>query len=75
MHGTPDLKSLEGAAFDRAFIDHMVMSHEKSVEMFDTQSDEGKDPEVKNWAEKKLPTLRAHLKIAKDLQDKLKGSH
>ena len=65
------LMALEGAAFDKAFINQMVMDHEKAVEMFDAQSDAGVDSEVKEWADRKLETLKEHLKMAKDLQDKI----
>ena len=63
---TPD-----GLAFDRAFIDQMVKDHQEAVDLFHAEADDGKDKEVKEWAEKKLPTLRRHLKLAKDLQEKI----
>ena len=65
------LMVLEGAAFDKAYIDQMVKDHQQAVELFDVQSDDGMDSEIKDWANKKLPTLREHLKMAKDLQDKI----
>ena len=60
-----------GAAFDRAYIDHVIAEHEKDIALFETQSKDGRDAELKAWAGKKLPTLREHLKTAQDLKAKL----
>lgn len=64
------MKTLDGAAFDRAFIDHMVKGHEASIERFEKARDT-KDESLEDWIEKKLPALKEHLKIAKDLQGKI----
>jgi putative membrane protein len=66
-----NLMNLQGAAFDKAYIAQMVTDHKKAVELFDVQSDDGQDAEIKVWADKKLATLREHLKMAKDLQEKI----
>jgi putative membrane protein len=72
MHaGVTNLKTLEGAAFDRAFIDQMVKDHQDAVDLFTKWADSGKDADVKEWAGKKLPTLKEHLQMAKDLQQKI----
>ena len=42
--------------------------------MFEAESKTGTDPEVKDWAAKKLPTLREHLKAAQDVKAKLTAS-
>lgn len=60
-----------GAAFDRAFIDHAIEDHEKTIALFQTESTTGTDPDLKAWATQKLPTLREHLKAAQDLKAKL----
>jgi putative membrane protein len=60
-----------GAAFDRAYIDHVIAEHEKDIALFEAESKNGADAELKAWAGKKLPTLRAHLKAAQDLKAKL----
>ena len=58
---------LSGAAFDRAYIQHMVAGHRKAVAAFKKESTSGKDPEVKAWATKTLPTIEDHLKMAQDI--------
>jgi putative membrane protein len=65
------LATVEGPAFDRAFIDQMVKDHQEAFDLFKTEADEGKDAEIKDWAEKKLPTLKEHLRLSKELQEKM----
>jgi putative membrane protein len=58
------LEKLSGAAFDRAYMQEMVSDHRKDVSDFRKESQSGKDPDVKAWAAKTLPTLEEHLKMA-----------
>jgi putative membrane protein len=60
------LTKLSGPAFDQAYMKAMVNDHLKDVSEFRTESRSGKDPEVKAWAAKTLPTLEEHLKMARD---------
>jgi len=60
------LSKLSGEAFDRAYMQAMVRDHRKDVNEFRTESQSGKDAEVKSWAGKTLPTLEEHLKLAED---------
>jgi putative membrane protein len=60
------LTKLQGAAFDRAYMDAMVKDHETDVRAFQAESKSGRDPEVKAWAAKTLPTLEEHLRIARE---------
>lgn len=65
------LGKLSGAAFDRAYMREMVQDHTRDVAAFDKESKTGKDAQVKEWAGQKLPTLREHLALAKDINAKL----
>jgi len=66
------VKHLRDASnFDKAFADHMVKSHEKGVDMFTKASKELKNEKLRAFAEKTLPTLKEHLRMAKDLQAKV----
>ena len=58
------LASLKGAAFDKAYMDHMAKAHLKAVALFQQEAKEGQDPDIKAWAAKTLPTLQDHLKVA-----------
>ncbi len=67
------LSKLNGANFDRSFLKDMVKDHEKAVSMFEAEAKNGTDPDVKAYAAKVLPTLKEHLKIARDLDKKILG--
>jgi len=60
------LSRMSGEQFDRTYMQHMVADHRKDVNEFRTESQSGKDPEIKAWAAKTLPTLEEHLKQAQD---------
>ena len=64
------LAKLQGAAFDRAYLQHMVKDHEDDVQLFSTQAKQGQDPELKAFAAKTLPTLEEHLSIVRNLAEK-----
>jgi len=68
------LSKLSGEQFDRAFAQDMLSDHKKAVSAFKTESKSGKDPEVKAFASKTLPTLEAHLKEAQDLNKTVVGT-
>lgn len=62
------LSSADGVAFDKRYADSMgVKDHEKAVKMFQKTASNAKDPDVKAFAAKTLPTLEEHLKMARDL--------
>lgn len=65
------LAKLNGAEFDRAYMNAMVKDHETDVKAFERESNNGKDPDLKAFASKTLPTLQEHLKMARDTQSKL----
>lgn len=65
------LNKLSGADFDREYIKNQLKDHEKDVPLFEKQATSGSDPELKAFAAKTLPTLRAHLQQARDLAGKV----
>jgi putative membrane protein len=64
------LAKLKGAAFDKAYMSEMVSDHQKDVAAFQREAKSGSDPDVKAWAQKTLPTLQEHLKMARDVSSK-----
>jgi putative membrane protein len=68
------LSKLSGEAFDRAYINHMVMDHKKDVADFQKEANGGKNDAIKNFASQTLPTLQDHLKQAQDAQRNVKAS-
>jgi putative membrane protein len=63
---TARLEKLSGAEFDRKYMDAMVKDHEKDVKAFGKMARSAKDPDVKAFAEKTLPVLEGHLRMARD---------
>ena len=64
------LSKLSGAGFDKAYMSHMVTAHKEAVALFEREAKNGTDAEAKSFAEKTLPTLREHLKMAQDVSQR-----
>jgi len=62
------LEKLSGAAFDKEFAAVMVDDHKKAVGLFQHEATNGRDPDLKTWAARTLPTLQEHLQMAQHLQ-------
>ena len=62
-----------GAEFDREYMQHMLADHKKDVAEFQKQAQSAKDPDVKAFAAKTLPTLQEHLKQAQSVNDSIKN--
>jgi putative membrane protein len=71
---TADLQGQSGADFDRAFIDKMVMDHQKTIAMFENASQNASTDAAKSLAQDALPKLREHLQRAQELQQQLGGA-
>jgi len=67
-------EKLSGAAFDKAYMTAMVADHNKDVAAFQRESKSAKDPELKAWVTKTLPTLEDHQKSAKEINAKVNGA-
>ena len=63
------LRTLDGAAFDRDYMDVMVEAHSKSVTTLETQAASGR--ETASLANASLPTVRHHLEMARALDAQL----
>lgn len=66
------LSEKSGKEFDRDYMKMMVDDHQKDVDHFEKCSKDSKDPDLKAFATKTLPVLRAHLDSAKAIRDALK---
>jgi putative membrane protein len=68
------LGALSGAAFDRAYMRMMVKDHETDVAAFKRAAGrDGGDADIKGFAQSTLPTLEDHLKMARDVDGKVRG--
>jgi len=61
------LAKLKGPAFDRVFLRHEIQDHEKAATAFRREAERGRNPEVKGYAQKLLPTIEEHLREAQKL--------
>lgn len=61
------LKSLEGSAFDIAYMRGQVIDHQKTTQLLIWEIDYGQDPELKHFASEKLPTILEHLAMARSI--------
>lgn len=68
------LTQASGLDFDRQYIGFMIGDHEKDVAAFEREANEGSDPGVKKFAQKTLPTLREHLRMAREINDRVKAT-
>jgi len=62
-----DLDKKTGKDFDKAYMSAMVDGHQSAVNDFEKNTD-NKDPDVKAWVDKTLPTLKMHLDSAKAIK-------
>jgi putative membrane protein len=65
------LSSDTGKQLDMDYMNGMVEDHQKDVQEFTDKSQNAKDPDVKQWASKTLPTLQKHLEKAQQIDAKL----
>jgi len=61
------LSGLSGTSFDSAYKQAMIESHNQAIALFQAQSQQGQDPELKAWATQKLPNLQAHLQMVNQM--------
>lgn len=60
-------ESYSGEEFNREFAKHAIKGHVKAIAQFQRASQEAKDEELRTFARETLPTLRQHLKEARDI--------
>ncbi len=58
--------------FDNLYVHAMVAGHNNTVQTFQNYATTGKDPDVKAFAQKMLPSLKMHLEEIKVIEKKLK---
>jgi len=64
-----DLDSKNGKEFDKKFCDMMVSGHKDAISLFEKESSQTTDNDIRNWATETLPVLHKHLDEATKCQD------
>ena len=67
------LEDLSGAAFDREYIGMMVKAHDASIARF-SAAVKSEDADVRAFAVKTLPTLRAHMEAVERARKAIGGT-
>jgi putative membrane protein len=63
--------ALQGADFDRAYMQEMVKDHTQDLAEFEKASQTASDTDVRSWAAGKLPMIREHLALARDINSQV----
>lgn len=63
-----DMEKMTGKAFDKEYISMMIKAHGDGIDLFEDTKANASDIDVKNFADKTLPTLKMHLDSAKAIQ-------
>jgi putative membrane protein len=66
-----DWQNLSGAKFDEAYLRDQLQDHKQAISVFENEIEHGQNEAVKDYAEKTLPTLQDHIRIAEDLAGKM----
>jgi predicted outer membrane protein len=65
------LKPLKGKEFDQAYIQKVALEgHKQAIAAFEKEIADGQDAKLKEAAQKALPTIKEHYKLAQDLATK-----
>lgn len=67
-----ELAKLSGKEFDKKYVSMMVDDHKEDVDDFKEAAVSAKDPEIKAFAEKTVPTLQEHLTKITAINDAMK---
>jgi putative membrane protein len=69
-HSVNSLAKRSGADFDKQFVSEVgIKDHQKDIKEFEKASKDVKDPDLKAFIDKTLPTLREHLAQAQKLPE------
>jgi putative membrane protein len=64
------LQKDSGAAFDKAYIAGQITGHEEMASLMQSEIQSGSDADLKAFAQKTLPVVQEHLRMAKQVQGK-----
>lgn len=65
------LSQLSGQSFDLAYLEHMKSGHDKAIQAFQNEANNGQATNLRNYAKKTLPALHAHADVVQQDQQQL----
>lgn len=67
-----DLNGLAGSDFDKKYVNDMIDGHKKTLDLMEKQAKDGKDADLKAFAAKTAPVVKAHLDMIQKIKDGMK---
>ena len=67
------LQKATGADFDKTYAREMIKDHRHDVKEFQDAAKNTNDPDLKAFAQKTLPTLQEHLRLAESMEPTVKS--
>lgn len=64
------LSSKSGSQFDQAYLKHMIAGHKQAIALLQHEIKNGKDQDIKEYAQDTLPTIQEHLRLAQQAAGK-----
>jgi len=68
------LEKTSGLAFDKAYTADMVKDHKKDLKEFRDAANNSTDPDLKAWAQRTVPTLEEHLRLAEQIESEVRSA-
>ncbi len=62
------LQGLSGDKFDKTYISGQVRAHEAMLKLFERESTNGKDPDLKAFADSTVPVIQKHITMAQNVK-------
>ena len=69
-----ELDTLNGAAFDDAYIRGQIADHQQTVQLLEFEVGSGQDPALKQFAVQTLPVVMRHLQMAQAIATETEGT-
>lgn len=64
------LRQAKGEDFDRMFVERFgIKEHKQDIDLFERQAKQGKDKDLRAFAEQTLPALHKHMSMAQNIAD------
>ncbi|HEY9875546.1 MAG TPA: DUF4142 domain-containing protein [Candidatus Obscuribacterales bacterium] len=65
------LGQIPGRRMDRTYIREMIKDHAMTVALFQREARQGRDPDVRAFATRNLPTVQQHLQMARQMANNI----
>ena len=70
------LRTKNGLAFDKSYVALVgPNAHEAVIRLYEAEARNGRDPQIRAFAAGSLPTLKAHLNAARQLENSIAAAH